>query len=75
MPCFLPINNTIYDLSLFRGGLAEINASCFNALMSHKVCEKRYIIAAVKKTLGKAVTERVRIYNLCINAVLFRKLL
>ena len=46
----------------------EINASSLNALMSHKVCEKRYIIAAVKKALGKAMTVRVRIYHLCINA-------
>lgn len=43
--------------------------------MSHKVCEKRYIIAAVKKALGKAMTERVRIYHLCVNAVLLCKLL
>ena len=43
--------------------------------MSHKVCEERYIIAAVKKALGKTVAERVRIYHLCINAVLLRKLL
>ena len=57
----LPINNAVHDLTLFRGGLAEINASCFNALMSHQVCEERYIVAAVKKALGEAVTERVRI--------------
>ena len=43
--------------------------------MSHKVCEKRYIIAAIKKALGKAMTERVRIYHLCVNAVLLGKLL
>ncbi len=43
--------------------------------MSHKVCEKRYIIAAVKKALGKAMTERVRIYHLCVDAVLLCKLL
>ena len=43
--------------------------------MSHKVCEERYIVAAVKKALGEAVTERVRIYHLCVNAVLLCKLL
>ena len=70
----LPINNAVHDLTLFRGGLAEINASCFNALMPHKVCEKRYIVATIKKALGKAVTERVRIYHLCVDAVLLGKL-
>ena len=57
IPYSKPINNTIYDLTLFRGGLAEINASCFNALMSHKVCEESNIITAVKKALGEAVAE------------------
>lgn len=42
--------------------------------MSHKVCEKRNIVAAVKKALGEAVTERVRIYHFCVDAVLLRKL-
>ena len=72
---FLPINNIVYDLTLFRGGLAEVNAFNLNALMSHKIGKERYIITAVKKALGEAVTERVRIYHLCVNAVLLRKLL
>ena len=74
MTFFSPINDTVHNLTLFRGGLAEINASCLNALMSHKVCEKRYIVAPFKKALGEAVTERVRIYHLCVDAVLLRKL-
>ena len=42
--------------------------------MSHKVCKKRYIVAAVKKALGEAVAERVWIYHFCVDAVLLRKL-
>ena len=74
MTFFSPINDTVHNLTLFRGGLAEINASCLNALMSHKVCEKRNIVATVKKALGEAVAERVRIHHLCVDAVLRRKL-
>lgn len=41
---FLPINNIVYDFTLFRGGLAEVNAGGLNALMPHKIGKKRYII-------------------------------
>ena len=73
-PCLLPVNNSIYNLTLFRGGLAEINASSLNALMPHQIGKECNIIAAFQKALCKAMTERVRIDHLRINTVLDRKL-
>ncbi len=42
--------------------------------MPHKIGKKSNIVKAVKKALGETVTERVRIYHFCINAVLFGEL-
>ena len=43
--------------------------------MPHKIGKESNVIALSKKALSKAVTERVRIYYLCVNAVLLGVLL
>lgn len=75
MTISLPINNSVHNLSLFRGGLAEIDASSLNTLMPHKIGKESNIITLCKKALGEAVAERVWIYHLCVDVVLLGKLL
>ena len=69
MPFFLPIYDCINNFSLFCSCFSEVNAGSFDAFMSHKISQKRYIIAAVKKTFSKSMAERVRIHNHRIDAV------
>ena len=54
---FLPSYNFIYKLLLFTGGTTEINACCFDALMSHKVSKQSNIIVLFKEVLCVSVTE------------------
>lgn len=65
----LPINNSVYYLTLLSGGLAEIDAGSFNAFVSHKVSKESNIVTAFQKAFRKAVPERVRIYHLRVDAV------
>ena len=75
MPFLLPIYDCINNFSLFCGCFSEVNTGGFDAFMPHKIRKKRYIITAIKKTLSKPVTERVRIYNCRIDAILHRQFL
>ena len=60
---FLPMYDFVNDGPLFGRGFAEIDAGCFNTLMSHKVCKECDVIATIQETLCEAVAERMRIYN------------
>ena len=58
MPGFLlPIYDIIDDSSLLGRGFAEINAGSFDTFVSHKVSEKRNVVAAFQEALCKAVAE------------------
>ena len=57
MPFPLPVYNCIYDFALFSGCFTEINAGSFNAFMSHKISQERYIIAAFQETFCESVPE------------------
>ena len=58
MPGFLlPVYDLINDSSLLSRGFAEINASGFNAFMTHKVGEESNVVAALQEALCEAVTE------------------
>ena len=58
MPGFLlPIYDIIDDSSLLGRGFAEINAGGFDAFVSHKVSEKRNVVAAFQEALCEAVAE------------------
>ena len=70
MPGFLlPVYDLINDSSLLGRGFAEINASGFNAFMTHKVSEESDVVAAFQEALCKAVTEGVRVYNHRVNTI------
>ena len=63
MPGFLlPVYDLINDSSLLGRGFAEINASGFNAFMTHKVGEESNVVAALQEALCEAVTEGMRVY-------------
>lgn len=57
MPFLLPIYDCINNFSLFCSCFSEVNTGSFDAFMSHKISQERYIIATVKEALGKPVTE------------------
>ena len=64
MPGFLlPVYDLINDSALLSRGFAEINASGFNAFMTHKVGEESNVVAALQEALCEAVTEGVWVNN------------
>lgn len=64
MPGFLlPVYDLINDSSLLGRGFAEINASGFNAFMTHKVGEESNVVAALQEALCEAVAEGVWVNN------------
>ena len=70
MPGFLlPVYDLINDSSLLGRGFAEINASGFNAFMTHKVGEESNVVAALQEALCEAVTEGVWVYYHRIDTV------
>lgn len=70
MPGFLlPVYDLINDSSLLSRGFAEINASGFNAFMTHKVGEESNVVAALQEALCEAVTEGVWVYYHRIDTV------
>ena len=60
---FLPVNNFVYDFTLLCSSLSQIDSCGFNALMPHKISQKRDIIAPLQETFGKAMAEGMWIYN------------
>ena len=54
---FLPIYDIIDDSSLLGRGFSEINAGSFDTFVSHKVGEKRNVVAAFQEALCEAVAE------------------
>ena len=70
MPGFLlPVYDLINDSALLSRGFAEINASGFNAFMTHKVGEESNVVAALQEALCEAVTEGVWVYYHRIDTV------
>ena len=70
MPGFLlPVYDLINDSSLLGRGFAEINASGFNAFMTHKVGEESNVVAALQEALCEAVTEGVRVNDHRVDAI------
>ena len=53
----LPVYDLVDDGSLLGRGFAEINASGFDAFVSHKVGEECDVITALQEALCEAVTE------------------
>ena len=54
---------------LFACSPAEIDASGFNALVTHQVGEQSNVVVLFKEILGVAMTERVRVNNFLVQAV------
>ena len=71
----LPNDNLVYDFLLFACCASQINACCFDALMSHEVGKEGDVVETVKEVLGETVTEGVWINHITVKTVLFGKVL
>ena len=54
---WLPVDYLVNYGLLFGCGAAEVDACGFDAFMPHEVGEESKVVEAIKKVLGKAVTE------------------
>jgi hypothetical protein len=71
----LPSYHIIYNILLLACRAAQIDTCGLYALMPHQVGKKGNIVEFVEEVLGKAMTERVWVDNLAIQAILVCKML
>ena len=54
---------------MLGAGAAQVDASRFDALVSHEVGKERYVVELLQKVLGETMPERVRVNNRRIQLV------
>lgn len=70
---YLPSDNAINEIALFGRSAAKVDARRLDRLVPHQVGKECDVIELRQEVLGEAMSERVRIDNSCVDAVLFGK--
>lgn len=71
----LPVYDIINDGTLFSRGLAQVDTGGLYAFVTHEVRKECNVIAPLKKTLCKAMSEGMRVDDGRVDVVAYRQLL